>query len=200
MKNLLQIFAIVCVLFISATSQSNAQDIFKDFKDAFDDVTVDKERLKYYKEKYDTTYQNTTFEAVWNATNAAIEGISCMIMQKKNSTDDNGLNKGSIKSDFCVFVKAEDIGSDGKKVDVFDTLDSYSKKVPIIRGADWVNGRTQYKISIKENEDFSVTLTMKVELSGMEAYVTNEVHFWESNGIFEKRMFELITAKLTETK
>jgi len=48
----------------------------------------------------------------------------------------------------------------------------------------------QYKFKITEKEDGSVDLLLMGEISGFEEFVTNEVHFWKSIGIFETKMLK----------
>jgi len=137
----------------------------------------------YYKEKYEKTF-NYPFEIVWNAVKQSIEGISCQIGYENYKQTDEGWYKGTIKSDYCVFSTGDDT--------TFATLKKYSLEVPYIRGGIWINGRMQYKFMLTEKEDGSVDLMLKGEISGFEEFVTNEVHFWKSIGIFETRMLKEI--------
>jgi hypothetical protein len=111
-------------------------------------------------------------------------------MQKKESQTETGALKGNIQSDFCVFSMAGN--------NVKDSLEKYSYKLPVIRGAVWENARMQYKFILKENEDLTVNILIKGDLSGREKNVTNEVHFWQSNGIFETQMIDRVKKILGE--
>lgn len=150
------------------------------------------EALKYYKEKYeylaDSKGQFDYFDIVRKAAIESVSEINCQITVDKVLKDDKGFNKGKVFSDYCVFSLGKD--------ETFGNLKKYSYKVPVIRGGIWENGRMQYKIFLTENEDQSVKIEIKGELSGMESFVTGEVHFWKSNGFFESRMLELIKKKL----
>ncbi len=140
---------------------------------------------KYFKEKYEKTY-DYAFEIVWEAIKKSLEEKNCQIAHERYTQTDEGLYKGSIKSDFCVFAA---VANDD---DVFDSLKVYSLEVPFIRGGIWLNGRMEYKFKLKENDDGSVYVRLKGKLSGFEDYVTHEVHFWQSNGYFETKMLEAI--------
>ena len=152
------------------------------------------ENMKYHAEKYEHIFTDFFFDEVWNATIEAVEATNCFVAQKSSRQDDEGFYKGKVVSDFCVLAST-DMGED---VDVYDTLKFYSVQVPVIRGGVWKNGRIQYKIIIKENEDETVRLLIKSELSGLEEYVTNEVHFWESSGWLEHFLLEDIKARLED--
>jgi hypothetical protein len=148
---------------------------------------VSPERIKYYQKKYEIT-TTKPFEEVFQAIKTIFESGSCLLITKTSKQDDKGNYKGTIQSDFCVFVSESDY--------TYDSLDYYSMKVPIIRGAVWKNGRVQYKFLLKELEDASVNIVIKAEISGYEGSMTNEVHFWESNGYFEHRMMQKIKESL----
>lgn len=149
---------------------------------------VEDEALKYYQEKYEKEY-DALFEDVYNAIKTAIsENMNCMLASENQRQDENGLYKGTIKSDYCVLT----VGSDT----TLPVMKRFSLDFPVIRGGVWVNGRVQYKFMLKEKEDGGTYLLMKVELSGKEEYVTREVKFWKSNGVLEKEMFEYIDAAL----
>lgn len=159
-------------------------------KEKMQDQTAEKidEQMKYFKEKYE--FQTTSgFQDTYAAILSVLADMNCQVMQKKDKQDDNGYFKGSIQSDYFVYaLKGEN--------KVKDSLETYSYKMPIIRGAIWDNARIQYKFILKENEDNSTNVTVKGELSGREAMVTNQVHFWQTNGWFETMMIEKIKQKL----
>lgn len=137
----------------------------------------------YYRDKYEQTY-NYPFEVVWNAIKQSLEDIQCQVGYERYNQDDEGLYKGSIKSDFCVFSLGKDT--------TFATLKKYSLEVPYIRGGIWLNGRMQYHFRLTEQSDGTVYLHLTGKISGFEDFVTHEVQFWESNGIFETQMLERI--------
>lgn len=141
------------------------------------------ENLRYYKEAYKEVY-DLSFETIWQAIKKSLEDIGCMISQEKYSQTDQGLYKGSLKSDFCVFTAGKD--------STFKTLKKYSFELPVIRGGIWLNGRMQYKFKLEETPDNKVKLDLKGELSGFEDFVTHEVIFWKSNGYFEAKMLDRI--------
>lgn len=156
--------------------------------DYYDDEEVP-DYLRYYKEKYDTTY-DASFEVVWNAVKLALEEKGCAYLKPNYRQTDEGLYKGAIHSEFCVFTEGED--------STFRVLKQYSFQMPFIRGGIWINGRLQYKFMIKEKSDGTVYILMKTEMSGKEDYVTHEFHFWKSNGILEHYMLEAIENKIKE--
>ncbi len=145
------------------------------------------EVMKYYREKYEAKY-DYLFEEVWAAVKLALEQTNCMIIKESYTQNDEGLFKGSIHSDFCVHATGEDT--------TLAVLKRYSLKVPFIRGGVWVSARMQYKFVIKEQDDGSVRLLLKGEISGREDYVTEEVHFFKSNGYLETLMLERIRKNL----
>ncbi len=150
------------------------------------------ERLKFYKEKYELKVPAGGLDiiAIYDICIKALEDGKCQVANKTLKPDEknNGLNKGKIESDFCVFANGKD--------ETFDTLQKYSFKMPVIRGGIWINGRMQYKIYLKEYDDGAVDILIKGEISGMESFVTNEIHFWKSNGMFETTLLEAIKQKL----
>ncbi len=155
-----------------------------------DDGSDVPERLKYYKEKYELTY-NAPFELVWNSIQQSLDDINCSYMKPNYKITEEGYYKGTIKTDFCLFTEGED--------STFDVLEKYSYKLPLIRGGKWINGRLQYKFLIKQTGDNEVYVLLKTEMSGYEAAVTNEVQFWKSNGILEKRLIDIINSKVNGT-
>jgi len=178
--------------FLATPKASYSQGILDDFKGAIDELKQTEEKMRFYREKYDTLLTDTSFEEVWNGVMGSLENINCFVMNKREKQDDDGLLSGTIKSEFCVFAN--------EAAYLLDTLAVYSIKVPVIRGGRWVSGRVQYTFVIKENEDFSIYFRIKGELSGKEDYVTHEVHFWESNGFFETTMLNNVVAKVYGTK
>lgn len=146
------------------------------------------EAMKYFKDKYYDVLKGVAFSDVWNAVVEALDDQGCVLMNKVQKTNDEGFLKGVLKSEFCVFVNDET---------TFDLLKIYSLKMPVIRGGIWTNGRIQYKIIIEEiNEGADVSILVKGELSGAEENVTNQVHFWQSNGWFETDLLYRIKKKL----
>lgn len=171
------------------TFSNNAFSQMQNFEEINEEgQAVEKEKdpkNMYFKEKFEEVFTDYYFDEVWNATLQAIDELGCQIATKSNAQDDEGFFKGKIVSDFCVFAMKE------KNDEVMDSLMKYSYDLPFIRAGKWDSGRIQYKIIIKEKED-SVEFLLKGEMSGREGYVTNEVHFWKSNGYFEHFLVERI--------
>lgn len=148
------------------------------------------EAMKYYQDKYYAEMKGVSFEDAWNAVVTSLTDQGCELMTKVQKTNDEGFLHGVFKSEFCVFVNDET---------TFDALRIYSKKMPVIRGGIWTNGRIQYTVILDEiNEGEGVSILVKGELSGSEENVTNEVHFWESAGWFETDLLYRIKAKLNK--
>ncbi len=146
------------------------------------------EAMKYYKDEYKEVLDGVYFEDLWNAVVEALSDQGCELMTKVQKTNDEGFLKGVMKSEFCVFVKDEP---------TFDALRLYSVKMPVIRGGIWMNGRIQYKIILEEvNEGEGTSILVTGELSGSEENVTNEVHFWASNGWFETDLLYRVKKKV----
>lgn len=184
-------------LFLLAEEEEEEKSFFQKLKKAAQDQKkkmegTDEENLKYFKEKYVEEFDNY-FEDVYEVVKTVIEERGCQIIQETERTDnETGLLKGVIKSEECILAIRK------KEEDVQDSLIKYSIKVPTIRGAIWENGRFQYKFILKETEDDTVQLILKGEMSGAEMNVTNEVHYWKSNGILEHFIIEDIKTKLAD--
>ncbi|MGB9701673.1 MAG: hypothetical protein ACPL1A_02975 [Candidatus Kapaibacteriota bacterium] len=180
-KILYSILSLLIIAFTSLSILAQDEDKFNPFKQD--------EKMKYYnKDGYEEDLP-FAFEKVYKATQQAIEELSCQVMTKSYTQTDEGLYKGKVFSDYCVFI--------GKTDTTLDNLERYSVKVPIIRGGVWINGRMQYKFLLTELPNGSTHLKLKGEISGREDYVTAKVHFWESCGIFEKRILDRIKEILT---
>jgi hypothetical protein len=54
----------------------------------------------------------------------------------------------------------------------------------------------QFKLNVKEEGVRQTKIILRAELSGFEEFITNQVHFWTSNGVLEKRMMAAILAKV----
>jgi hypothetical protein len=145
-----------------------------------------KEQFPYLKEKYEMTLDQT-FDTVWEAAKKSIEQINCSIITANTRQDDEGLYRGTIQSDFCIFA----VGDTTLK-----NMRFYSVDLPFIRGGVWANGRMQYKIIVRETQDDKVYVLLTGEISGMESHVTSKVHFWKSNGFKESMMIERIKMNL----
>lgn len=161
------------------------------FEELEDVPPTQAERMKFYREIYEDTY-DATFEEVWAVVQKSLEDANCQIAKKSYSQNDEGLYRGSIISEYCVFSTGEDT--------TFNVLKKYSVKVPVIRGGIWITGRMRYKFTITEKEDGTVHLVLNGEISGFERYVTGQVHFWESNGYFETMMLRRIRNNLIAGK
>lgn len=145
-----------------------------------------KDKHPYLKEKYELTLEQS-FDVVWEAVKKSVEEINCSIISANTRQDDQGLYRGSLNSDFCIFAQGDT---------TLRNLRYYSVDVPFIRGGVWANGRMQYKINVRETEDDKVYIRVSGEISGMESHVTSKVHFWQSNGFLETMMVERIKKNL----
>lgn len=188
------IILIIMVIFYPLLSFSQEEKTKEENQLQFqeeEEIESKTERLKYYRERYEDTF-NETFETVWLAIKKTLEDIGCMISYEKYQQDTNGLFRGTIKSDFCVFSMGKDT--------TFKVLKRFSYEMPLIRGGIWINGRIQYTFRVIENEDGSIYLSFKGQLSGFEEFVTHQVHFWKSNGYLETKMLERIKANIPLVK
>ncbi|MCO5251851.1 MAG: hypothetical protein M9949_10580 [Candidatus Kapabacteria bacterium] len=181
MKNLFTnsiLFSLICII-ISAPSLI-AQDDWRG-------QTIEtKDNFPYLKDKYEMTLDQT-FDTVWEAAKKSIEEINCSIITANTRQDDEGLYRGTIQSDFCIFAVGDT---------TLQNMRYYSVDLPFIRGGVWVNGRMQYKIIVRETPDDKVYVLLNGEISGMESHVTSKVHFWKSNGFKESMMMERIKMHL----
>jgi hypothetical protein len=139
------------------------------------------ERLKYYKEKYEEEF-TAPFVTIWNSVKEAIESTGCQITTQKYAQNEEGYYKGTIKTDYCVFAEGPDT--------TYRECQKYQLDMPYIPGGNWVNGRINYKIMLKEIGDGKVSMVLTSDMSGYEAHVTFKVHFWKSNGILEHFFIE----------
>jgi hypothetical protein len=129
---------------------------------------------------------SASFGKVWSAVEKAMEVRQCGKAQVKKVVepeDVDGFYKGTYVSDFCVLVKGEDSTAD--VMEAFGDL-------PRIRNGIWITGRVQFRVAVREEQRNKTKVVLKAELSGFEEYITNQVHFWNSNGKLEEEMVGLI--------
>lgn len=132
----------------------------------------------------------TTFGKVWRAVKRSMADIACTNATEENITEpaeEGGMYKGKYVSEFCLLAQ----GTDTTK----NVMKRYSE-VPRIRNGMWSTFRIQYKINLKEEEGNTTKIILRVQFSGFEEYITQETHFWNSNGILEKQMMERILANV----
>ena len=146
----------------------------------FEQVVPDE--LKYYKTKYDVTYTDP-IELVMKAVVKSINDLNCQISQQILKPQEDGSLRGKVVSDYCVFIEGDS---------TLAYLQKYSLKMPFIRGGAWRTGRAQYKFTITQQPDKTTYVILKGNISGFEHFVTQKVHFWESNGYYETKMLELL--------
>ncbi len=128
------------------------------------------------------------FPTVWKAIKKCIKQKGCALESEKQSFDEkNETYKGNITTEACVLVSGED--------STRDVMMLYGK-VPMIRGGVWAAGRAQYNFAVKDLPDKTVQVVLTVELSGFENYITSQVHMWNSNGILDKEMIEMLNKAL----
>lgn len=135
-----------------------------------------------------------SFGKVWDAIKASMVELGCGKPQQEKviePAEETGFYKGVYVSDFCMLSTGED--TTRKYMEQFGQL-------PKIRGGIWITGRIQYKINVKEEGVRQTVITLRAELSGFEEFITNQVYFWTSNGILEKRMMDSILAKVNTTE
>ncbi len=173
MKKIFLTMVVFAVAFSTLISQEKTSDV--------------PERLKYYKEKYEETFE-VPFEEVWKTVKETITGIGAQVAQQKNSQNDEGLWKGTIHTDNYIFTE----GSDS----TYRILQRYQYNMKYIPGGIWVNGRINYKIILKEVKANLVEMTLTSELSAREDHVTEEYHYWKSNGILEKQFIDNLKERL----
>lgn len=159
-----------------------------------DSAAVDEDidpKLRFYKEKYEASYTNVTFEIVFKAIKKMLADQNTLIAHEKSKQDDNGLFSGSIKSDFILLADGDTAAEITKP---------FSLDFPYIPAGAWRTGRIQYRFVVKETNDNKVSLTLYSEMSGFETYVTRKVHFWKSNGILETKLLEKLAGVIESSK
>lgn len=155
-----------------------------------DEEYVD-ENLKYMKpagEDYIEIF-NVPFPKVFDACKRIVlDWNGCRIVngngEGKIITGDDGLSKGLIKSEMCILTANKDT--------CYIFLKKYTFKPPFIRGGVWNNFRSEYKISLTEEEKDKVQVKLELILSGFEELATYKVHFFKTNGWLEHLAFEKI--------
>ncbi len=171
---------LVCFAFDSIVAKAAFQDEGQEELDP----------LRFYQAKYEAEYSEP-IQLVVDAVNKSIEDINCVVTKNAMKTDRKGRMKAIVRSDYCVFAEGDS---------TFKLLKKYSYKIPHIKGGSWINGRMQYKFMVKEKNDSTVYLLLKGQMSGFENTMTNRVHFWKSNGMFEHRMLESIKENIKALK
>lgn len=131
------------------------------------------------------------FPTVWKAIHKALETMNCRVETEKKAESETGLFRGNIRTENCIFVTGED--------STLDRLEQYGV-VPTIRAGRWVSGRSQMKFIIKEKDDETTDVRLTTEISGFEEYVTQKVHFWNSNGVLDAQVMEKIKEALADMK
>ncbi|MES2764831.1 MAG: hypothetical protein V4642_03115 [Bacteroidota bacterium] len=149
-----------------------------------------------FAQKEQTMVFNENFEQafpkLFKTVKATLEEKGCKIERDKYSEGEDGLFKGNIRSEFCVFAEGAD--------STMDRLERYSQRVPVIRAGEWTAGRIQYIIILKEKADNTVDMELKAEISGFENYVTHQVHFWPANGVLEQEFIATLKANIAKAK
>lgn len=133
---------------------------------------------------------DASFGKVWDSIKEAMAEFGCPKPQTEKVTEpieETGFYKGLYVSDYCLIASGED--STREKMKEFGEL-------PRIRGGIWITGRIQFKVNVKEEGVRLTKIILRAELSGFEEFITNQVHFWTSNGILEKRMMDAILTKV----
>ncbi|MDZ4745681.1 MAG: hypothetical protein SGJ05_06730 [bacterium] len=139
-----------------------------------------------------TETMDASFGKTWAALKKAMDVAACGKAQQEKviePVEEGGLYKGVYVSDYCILVAGEDSSK--------SVMQEYGD-VPPIRGGIWITGRVQYKVNVKEEENRKTKIILRAELSGFEEFITNQVYFFSSNGILEKRMMDAIVANVKE--
>lgn len=132
----------------------------------------------------------TTFGKVWRAIKRSMDEVSCPKTQVEKiiePMEDGGLYKGQYFSEFCVLAQ----GADSTK----DVIKRFSE-IPRIRGGIWTTFRIQYKFNLKEEEGNKTKIILRAQCSGYEEFITQETHFWNSNGNLEREMMARLLANI----
>jgi hypothetical protein len=127
-----------------------------------------------------------SFGKVWAAVQRAMNESNCgkpQNMKVIEPEDVDGFYRGIYVSDYCVLATGEETTA--------EIMKKYGN-TPRIRNGIWVNGRIQYRLNVREERRNETRVILKAELSGFEEYITNQMHFWNSNGDLERKMMELI--------
>ncbi len=158
--------------------------------------------LKYWQEKYEVKITGAIFDDVAQAIKGIIDSSSCAVIQFTNKTSDAGLGKAVIESDFCIIAMGDSSYRIAQQFSLQKGQETMGHiTMPFIPGGRWKNMRIKYKLIIKENEDETIGVMMKLcEISGEESYVTRKFHFWESNGVLETAFINKIKKKFTTVK
>lgn len=144
-------------------------------------------RYPYYKDTFDLKV-NAPFETVWNSAKDLITEMGGQLAVQKSFQNDEGLFQGTLKSDNIVLTEGSDT--------TFNILQKYEYKMVYIPNNDWNIGRVTYRLLMNEIDETTTRLRLFVQLSGFEKRITNQFHFFKSNGLLEKEFFENLYSKL----
>lgn len=140
---------------------------------------------------FEATFDKS-FPTVWKVIQNAITESGCLIEHAKFRETDEGTYKGKLTSTFCVIAAGEDT--------TIKVLERYSERVPYIRAGLWTSARMHYTFYVTENDDGTVLVKMKGEISGYEEYVTNKFHYFDSNGQLETTMLTLVKTMVAKAE
>lgn len=193
-----KLFIIALILiFASPLVKLAAQDEVPADTTAGEETYETETALKYWQEKYEVTITGAIFEDVAQAIKEIIDSNSCAVIQFTMKTSDAGLGKAVIESDFCIIAMGDSSYRIAQQFSLQKGQETMGHiTMPFIPGGNWKNMRIKYKLIIKENEDESIGVMMKLcEISGEEAFVTRKFYFWESNGVLETAFMNKIKQK-----
>lgn len=144
-------------------------------------------RYPYYKDTFDLKV-NAAFEPLWNSAKELISEMGGQLAVQKSYQNDEGLFQGTLKSDNVVLAEGSDT--------TFNVLQRYEYKMIYIPNNDWNIGRVNYRLLMSEIDEKTTRLRLFVQLSGFEKRITNQFHFFKSNGLLEKDFIERLYKKL----
>ncbi len=199
MKKFISYFVMMLLLsFTIGTSALLAQEEEEDIESEYyedDEEVYELDILEFWQEKYNLELKNIMFEDVVDAIIEAIYEINaCAVIPSSPKVNDEGFQKQVIKSDYCIFAMGDTTYKSMEQYSVLTNKETIGHKcLPFIPGSRWKNGRVSFKFVVKEIDDETITILLKnAEISGKDEKVTNKVHFWESNGIFETNIMARI--------
>jgi hypothetical protein len=130
------------------------------------------------------------FPTLLKAVKKSLSDLGCRVEVEKTEQGSDNLYRSNIRTEF--YIVSTGVDTTKEFMEKLSCEADDCEKFPFIRGGEWVSGRVQYSIVLKEKDDETVDFLLKGELSGYEQWVTSKVHFWDSNGILERDFYNSI--------
>lgn len=166
-------FALIAIIMFCATSMLNVHTLHAQFEEDLPQITT-QDTLK------------ASIRTVWKGIKRAFNQLGTFSdpsTRDPKMDEKTGLYRGFIRSDFRVFAGGKDTTA--------TVLERYGR-LPVIRGGRWMAGRVKYEFKVRELSEDVTFVSLVCGISGYEEGVTNEVHFWNSNGLLDAEIMDIL--------